>query len=315
VNGQPEVSVVVPTRNRWALLERSALASARRQEDTACEVIVVDDGSTDETPDRLAELRDDRVRVIRLEERRGVAVARNAGIEAARGEWVAFLDDDDVWSPRKLRVQIDAARAAGAILAYGRVVSIDEAGAVQYAFPLPEPAELPRRLLAGSVVPAGCSNVLAHTETVRRLGGFDERLFQLADWDLWIRLAWSGPAVACDETLVGYLEHSQNMLLTDDEDVTRELDYLASKHAALRKQHGVVLDRRSFSHWVAWGHLRRTRRLKAAKVFLRSGIRNRQPHDLWLAAAFAIRPLVPGAGRAQPSAVTTSAPGWLQLYR
>src|SRR5439155_20114090 len=104
----PEVSVVIPRRNRWPLLAAHALPSALCQEEVELEVIVVDDGSTDGTPSRLELLADSRLHVRPLEKSRGVAAARNAGIEEARGEWIAFLDDDDLWSPRKLRTHVDA---------------------------------------------------------------------------------------------------------------------------------------------------------------------------------------------------------------
>lgn len=321
----PEVSVVIPTRNRWGLLSRSALRSALAQEAVEHEVIVVDDGSTDETPARLAELDEPRTRVVLLGENRGVARARNAGIAAARGRWIAFLDDDDLWSPLKLRTQVDAANAAGADTVFARVVAVDVHGAVQYVFPLPDPAELPRRLLAASALPAGCSNVVARTELVRSLGGFDEQLHQLADWDLWIRLAWAGSVAACEETLVAYVEHPDNMLLTDERDVTRELVYLERKHRAMREEQGVDLDRVTFAHWVAWGHLRSRRRLSAARVFLGSGIANHRLKDVGLAAGFALRAALPVNGALRRFSPHASArpplsrgilePRWLELYR
>ena len=103
---------MIPTRNRWALLSR-ALASVLEQEDVTLEVVVVDEGSTDETPERLAALTDERVRALRNDSPTGVANARNRGISAARGEWVAFLDDDDFWAPTKLRAQLDGCADAG----------------------------------------------------------------------------------------------------------------------------------------------------------------------------------------------------------
>lgn len=321
-----EVSVVIPTRNRVQLLERSALRSALEQDDVEHEVIVVDDGSDDGTFERLSGLQEPRLRVVRHERSRGVAQARNAGIGAARGEWVAFLDDDDLWSPLKLRRQIDAAEGVDAGFAYGGVVSVDEDGRVNYSFALPDPAELPRQLLARSVLPAGCSNVVVRTDLVRELSGFDEDLFQLADWDLWTRLAHAAPAAVCTDTLVAYVEHPQNMLLTDERDVTKEFDRLAEKHRELRRAHGVELDRTTFLHWVAWGHLRRGRRLRAASVYLRSGVEQRRPRDLGLAAAFALRSLVPvGSGRrilhalapprTQEPVAAPVQPAWIARYR
>src|SRR5258708_17351459 len=125
---QREISVVIPTRDRWPLLESRALRSALEQEDVDHEVIVVDDGSTDETSERLEGLGDPRLRAVRLNRSGGMAHARNAGIETALGTWVAFLDDDDVWSPCKLRRQLDAARSARADLVYAGAVAVDEHG-------------------------------------------------------------------------------------------------------------------------------------------------------------------------------------------
>jgi glycosyltransferase involved in cell wall biosynthesis len=250
----PEVSVVIPTRSRWHLLSSAALPSALEQEDVELEVIVVDDGSQDETPARLAELGDPRLVVIRHDASRGVAVARNAGIRAARGRWVSFLDDDDLWSPRKLRAQVDSADAAGAVFAYSAGGGLDA---------------------AWNVIWCGCSNVMARADVVGELGGFDERLVQLADWDLWIRLTLSGPAAATSEVLVGYVMHDESMLLTDRREVFPEMDYLVEKHGSAAREHGVALDEALFTRWVARGHRRAGRRAQAARTYLRGARRYR----------------------------------------
>ena len=109
-DGDPAVSVVIPTRDRWPLLA-TTLASALGQDGVALEVVVVDDGSATAAP-VVPPFDDPRVRIARNDRSLGVAGARNRGIEAARGEWIAFLDDDDVWAPAKLRRQLDAATAA-----------------------------------------------------------------------------------------------------------------------------------------------------------------------------------------------------------
>src|ERR671936_561680 len=104
----PQVSVVLPTRDRPSELSR-ALSSTRSQRGVTSEVIVVDDGSV--PPVAVPE---DGVRLIRIAPSCGVAHARNRGIAAARGEWIALLDDDDVWAPDRLRRMLTVARATGA---------------------------------------------------------------------------------------------------------------------------------------------------------------------------------------------------------
>src|SRR4051812_36397661 len=104
------VSLVIPTRDRsQILLETVRLTLLQRH--VAFELIVVDDGSSDGTADALEALGDPRLVVVRNAVNRGVAHARNRGIDQARHPWVAFLDDDDRWSPDKLRMQLDAAQA------------------------------------------------------------------------------------------------------------------------------------------------------------------------------------------------------------
>jgi len=271
----PEVSVVIPTRSRWHLLSTAALPSALEQEDVDVEVIVVDDGSQDETPARLADLGDTRVRVIRHESSRGVAAARNAGILAARGRWVSFLDDDDLWSPRKLRSQIDSADGVDAVFAYSAGGGLDAARTFLFAVPPPDPATVTQQLLRWNVIWCGCSNVLARSDVIAALRGFDERLAQLADWDLWIRLTLAGRAAATSEVLVGYVMHDESMLLTDRREVFPEMDYLVGKHGDAARAHGVELDRALFTRWVARGHRLAGRRTQAARTYLRGAWRYR----------------------------------------
>lgn len=102
---RPLLSVIIPTRNRAALVGE-AIDSALAQESEKVEVIVVDDGSTDETVTLLQQTYGSRIRLLSLPERRGAGAARNAGIRVASGELLAFLDDDDVWLPGKLAAEL-----------------------------------------------------------------------------------------------------------------------------------------------------------------------------------------------------------------
>lgn len=263
----PDVSVVIPTRNRWELLSTGALPSALAQEGVDVEVHVIDEGSSDATRQELTRLNEPGVHVIRHDRPRGVAQARNAGIAAARGQWVAFLDDDDIWAPQKLRRQIDTADAEGADFVYAASAALDERRQFLYSLRMVSPDDLATQLLGRNVISAGSSNVVARTDLVRRLGGFDERLFQLADWDLWIRLALNGRAAACPEILVGCVVHRGSMLVTDPRDVLREVEYLVAKHRMASVRRGVTFDLALFLRWVAEGHLRAGRRFRAAATY------------------------------------------------
>jgi glycosyltransferase involved in cell wall biosynthesis len=318
-----QISVVIPTRNRWHLLSTAALPSALGQENVDHEVIVVVDGSSDETVERLAALDQPRLRVLEHEESRGVAGARNAGIGAAGGEWIAFLDDDDLWSPLKLRAQLEAVDSARAGFGYGAAAWLDERRAFLRILSPPEPAGLVLQVLRWNVIWAGCSNVIARRDLLQQLGGFDERLFQLADWDLWIRLALAAPAAACEDVVVGYVMQPQSMLLTDRRDVFQEFDYMLEKHADAARRCGVELDGSKFSRWVALGHLRAGRRRDAARTYLGGAFRYRDPGSAVRAIGALLGPDTLPFGRAVLGAVrgdtgdarSDGEPAWLQRYR
>ncbi|HEX6207479.1 MAG TPA: glycosyltransferase family 2 protein, partial [Actinomycetota bacterium] len=105
----PEISAIVPTHNRAGLLT-TTLRTVLWQRDVSLEVVVVDDGSSDATADLVEGLGDPRVRLVRHDAPRGVSTARNRGASEARGDWLAFCDDDDLWAPDKLARQLAAAR-------------------------------------------------------------------------------------------------------------------------------------------------------------------------------------------------------------
>ncbi|WP_158602787.1 glycosyltransferase [Jiangella rhizosphaerae] len=182
----PLVSVVIAVRNRPAQI-RAAVASVLAQSLRDLELIVVDDGSDDETPDVLRELagRDYRVRVL-AGPWRGVCAARNTGIAAARGRYVAFLDSDDVYRPRFLELAVkamagDGLRAAHAVLDHGpgaspRYLAFD--GSHQH-------------LLVKNHV--NMISLVVERELLTAIGGFDESLRRWVDHDLVIRIARETP--------------------------------------------------------------------------------------------------------------------------
>jgi glycosyltransferase involved in cell wall biosynthesis len=317
----PKVTVVIPTQGRWSLLRRT-LAGALRQRDVEFEIVVVDDGSSDETAERLVELDDRRVRPIRHDVRRHVAVARNAGVAAARGEWIAFLDDDDLWAPNKLSTQLRAAAAQKADFAWCAGLVVDSRCSILDTWPARDPDEIMGLLLRGNWMPAGASNVVARAGLVRELGGFDEKLRHFADWDLWIRLAAAGRGAACPEALVAYVRHSRNMVLTDRRGLVRELRALAAKHRAAADRYGVRPDRvlpdqAGVYRWLGASQARSGRRGRAAAYYLRAGLsrspygRRRSMRD----AARALRGEVPADRPASIDERLAADAGWLAHYR
>lgn len=311
----PEVTVVIPTRDRWAVLASCGLRAALLQQHVDLEVVVVDDGSGDETPERLAEIEDSRVRGLRHDVSEGVASARNAGIEAARAPWIAFLDDDDLWSPRKLRAQLDAVRSSDVAFVVTGVVVLDGNRSVAH---VTRPAPITAGdLLERNTVPAGSSNVLAPTDLVRAVGGFDEGLTYVADWDLWIRLALRGPVAVCAEPLVAYVRHGSGTTFSGRAAVD-EMRYFLAKH----DRTGVTADPAGFLSWVALQDRRAGKRRSAAGTLLRSGLAYRKPRHLVHAAAALVglhrtRPS-PTSSHARPDGLPSEPPAdaeWLALYR
>ncbi len=206
----PTVSVVIPTYNSGAPLKQT-LDSALHQTRAPHEIIVVDDGSTDQTPAWIRRNYGERLRLI--EQRNGgVARARNAGWRAASGEWIAFLDHDDVWHADKLERLLQAATPSDCGVIYSRWREVDENGE-----PLPEAAQLTRQpwwrgarghvfgWLFGWRCPIVSMSVpLVRRDLLEQIGGFDPRCVPCDDWDGWIRLARICEFAFVDEVLVDY---------------------------------------------------------------------------------------------------------------
>ncbi len=226
----PLVSIVIPAYNK-AEETLAAAESALGQTYGRVEVIVVDDGSTDATADFLSGRRD--LRYVR-QENAGACRARNTGLGLARGEVVGFLDCDDLYEPRKVEEGIRFLRehpecgfvhtAAWFIDARGSIVG-------RYAHPRSRgKTDVFRRLLMGNHI---CnSTVLVRRTCLDRIGGFDERIFMPADWDLWLRLAQRFPCGYQDLPLTRY-RVSGNYILAHTERCFDEERYVLAKWVRL----------------------------------------------------------------------------------
>ncbi|MGI9146217.1 MAG: glycosyltransferase family 2 protein [Chloroflexota bacterium] len=196
----PTVSVIVPSHNYGRFLSQS-VGSALAQTYVDLEVIIVDDGSTDDTPavtERLAS--DCRVRAVRLPHRSGPSAARNAGLASARAPYVAMLDADDWWALDKLAPQLKLLQEnsdLGLVHSLATLVSVD--GTLIYPAPW-QASRFSRAFLSapvtGTALPAlllnntvATSSVLVRHSLLDAVGGYDETLAVCEDWDLWLRLA------------------------------------------------------------------------------------------------------------------------------
>jgi glycosyltransferase involved in cell wall biosynthesis len=198
----PRVSVVIPIYNGAATIAR-ALASVFDQTFTDFEIVVVDDGSTDETPAVLAGF-GDRIKVIRQANRRFPA-ARNAGVAASRGELIALIDHDDQWLPRKLEVSVAALQNdPGASLVYTEVIVVNEAGEESRASPTaPGTAHAPSMdEMLTRLWPIMPSTVVMRRTAFDRAGGFSESLGE--DLDFWPRIREQGTFVYLPDRLVRF---------------------------------------------------------------------------------------------------------------
>ncbi|NJR68854.1 MAG: glycosyltransferase family 2 protein [Synechococcales cyanobacterium CRU_2_2] len=203
----PTVSVVIPAYNAMNYLPET-LDSALNQTFQDFEVVIINDGSTDPIETWVGQLNHPKVRLI-SQENRGLAAARNAGILAARGELIAFLDADDLWAPNKLAAQVEMfARSPGVGLVYSWVANINAQGK-ETGRVLCSTAEgsIWPELLRGNCI--GCGSVpMVRRECFEVLGAFDTQLGSSnEDWDMWLRLAAVYPIRVVKEVLVYYRQH------------------------------------------------------------------------------------------------------------
>jgi len=202
--GIPRVSVIMPVYNGAATIRR-ALESVFAQTLTDYEVVVVDDGSTDDTVSVLAEY-GDRVRVVR-QANRGLPAARNAGVVSSRGELLALIDHDDEWLPDKLERAVAAMRAEpDAALLYSDMIVVNEAGEEFRRSQIgPDTAHAPAmdEMLA-RIWPITPSTVVMRREAFERAGGFCEQLISAEDIHFWPLMREQGHFIYLPDRLVRF---------------------------------------------------------------------------------------------------------------
>ncbi len=214
----PQFSVVIPTYNRSREVQR-AIESVLRQTLGDFEVLVMDDGSSDDTKDAVARYEDSRVRYVWEENSGGPARPRNRGVALATGEWVCFLDADDWWQPSKLEACASRIGPAVDVLYHDMTIVTDvstlrvrgSVGSWQVVSPVFE-----HLLMGGNAL--ATSSVVARRSLLSAVGGFDEsrRMIAAEDYNLWLRLAKrTDKFLYVDESLGYYLDNDSGISRKD----------------------------------------------------------------------------------------------------
>jgi glycosyltransferase involved in cell wall biosynthesis len=262
----PLVSVIVPTHNRVRFLPLT-LRSVLWQQEVELEVLVIDDGSTDDVRGAVEQIGEPRVRLLRQELAQGVCVARNRGVAEAGGSWIAFIDDDDLWAPDKLVSQIRAAEQGGCGWAYVGAVNVTEDLRLLGGAPPAAPEEVVSALPRVNLIPGGCSGVAIHRDLLPR-EPFDPSCRYAEDWDLWIRLSRLGRPARVSRPLVGYRVHDGNRSL-DTTGMVAMLD-------VIERRYGGPADRATFYRHIARLCQRASRQGEALRYYVRAAAADRR---------------------------------------
>lgn len=184
----PLISVIIPVFNGEKTIKET-IQSVLGQTFSDFEIVVIDDGSTDATLSVLASIHDPRLKIFSYPNS-GVAVSRNRGFSHASGEFIAFLDADDLWVPDKLEAQFKALQAnPQAAVAYSWVNYITQSGEFfRSGNYVNANGNVYPQMLVQSLLENG-SNPLIHRNALTEVGGFDQELCPAEDWDMWLRLA------------------------------------------------------------------------------------------------------------------------------
>jgi glycosyltransferase involved in cell wall biosynthesis len=231
------VSVVIPTYNYGRFIP-DAVERVLAQTYQDFEIIVVDDGSTDDTQKRLEPYMD-RIRFIQ-QQNQGCSTARNTGIQAATGEWIAFMDADDLWHPRKLEIQMAyLARHPGVgLLATDSLmnVSADWPAVSSASDPPSTDISLEDIVIRSRFAP---STVVVRKECFDKVGMFDTELGSVEDRDMWIRIACHYSVAQVHAPLIWYRIHNGSMSFVAERMVRFERQVLAkafSQQPSLRRK-------------------------------------------------------------------------------
>ena len=236
------VSVIIPAHNRAETIRRS-LESVRKQSFQDFEIIVVDDGSSDNTASVVQSFAEDRIRLLRHETNLGAGPARNTGMQAAEGQYLAWLDSDDEWFPNKLQVQIDAMRQASSdYRASYTAYEIVQRGVSKTYF---SPESDLKRLYLGSDKAPG-STLLFERELLEEIGLLDTSLRRFEDWDWLLRYCRKYRLLGVNRPL-SRIYYSPGRSAATVESSTLAF---VSKHSEYLRQYGIFRNKAISKRWM-----------------------------------------------------------------
>jgi len=283
-NGAPAVSVIIPTYNRAYCLARS-ISSVLAQSFVDLELIVVDDGSTDNTDAVLRSFTDPRIRVVRHPENRGVGATINTGIRHSRGALIAFQDSDDEWLPEKLARQVAVMNAADETLG---VVYCDQwryrAGEKMYfAAPHHTAAEgiIYDRALDDALYNIGNQSLLIRRRCFDQVGLYDERLRKNEDLDMLIRISQRFHFHHIPEPLLNYYVTSDSVTARSEGAGIQTQETLFAKFYPDLQRNPALLAKRAY--WIGSFHMRDGDAQKG-RAFLWTAVKARPLNPRYLAA-------------------------------
>lgn len=234
----PMVSVIIPAYNRADLIHE-AITSVMKQTWPAFEVIVVDDGSTDDTAAAVSGWRE-RLTYIRRETNEGKSVAVNHGVDVAHGDFIAVLDSDDVWLPKKLEVQMAVFNGypeCGAV--GGGAMFMDLSGRPFGKAMIPSEIIKYERFAISMALPGSQSNEIVRREAFENVGGMDIELRRAQDYDFWLKLIRKYPIRAVPEVLMYKRAHQNQRPDADIDTIIRCRKVIAGRipEPGLRRRH------------------------------------------------------------------------------
>ena len=246
------VSIIIPTFNRKEMV-CNAIDSALDQTFKEREILVIDDGSNDHTEEFLNQKYNDRIRFIR-QENRGVAHARNKGINEAHGKYLAFLDSDDIWMPFKLEAQMEIFNSNPEIgLGYCGYTMFDQNGElIKNVIPVYK-GMIYNKLIFNNYI-GGASLVIIKRECVEKVGFFRSKYSPTEDWDLWIRISKEYQVDFARDTLVKYAVH-QGGISQDEKQLGRAIKIILHDHleqSNFNKEVQVKKQRVLLNHYSLW---------------------------------------------------------------